>query len=43
MSTYGFGVIGCGVISDTHIKAIKELEESGLRPMLIRAVEIATL
>jgi len=26
----------------TTIKAIKELEESGLRPMLIRAVEIAT-
>ncbi|MBN2413219.1 pyrroline-5-carboxylate reductase [candidate division KSB1 bacterium] len=27
----------------TTIQAIKELEESGLRPMLIRAVEIATI
>lgn len=22
---YGFGVVGCGVISDTHLDAIKEL------------------
>lgn len=30
MTTYGFGVIGCGVISDTHIKAIKELDNAHL-------------
>lgn len=30
MRTYGFGVIGCGVISDTHIKAIKELDGAEL-------------
>lgn len=30
MLTYGFGVIGCGVISDTHIKAIRELDNAAL-------------
>lgn len=30
MQTYGFGVVGCGVISDTHIKAIKQLENAEL-------------
>jgi len=27
---YGFGVVGCGVISDTHIKAIDQLENAEL-------------
>lgn len=30
MRTYGFGVIGCGVISDTHIEAIRSLENARL-------------
>ncbi|NSW57903.1 MAG: Gfo/Idh/MocA family oxidoreductase [Armatimonadetes bacterium] len=30
MGSYGFGVIGCGVICDTHIKAIKELDNAHL-------------
>ena len=30
MRKYGFGVIGCGVISDTHIKAIESIEEAEL-------------
>ncbi len=30
MGSYGFGVIGCGVISDTHIKAIRELDNAHL-------------
>ncbi len=30
MGCYGFGVIGCGVISDTHIKAIQRLDNARL-------------
>ncbi|MFQ6134088.1 MAG: Gfo/Idh/MocA family protein, partial [Armatimonadota bacterium] len=26
--TYGFGIIGCGVISDTHIEAIRRIPEA---------------
>jgi len=30
MEQHGFGVIGCGVISDTHIKAIESIDEARL-------------
>jgi predicted dehydrogenase len=30
MSTYGFGVIGCGLVSDTHIQAIQRLPNANL-------------
>ncbi len=29
-SRYGFGVIGCGAVSDTHIQAIKQIEKAAL-------------
>ncbi len=29
-SCYGFGVIGCGAVSDTHIQAIKQIEKAAL-------------
>ncbi len=29
-NTYGFGVIGCGLISDTHIEAIRRIPEARL-------------
>lgn len=42
MATYGFGVVGCGVISDTHLKAIEELDNARLVAVCDTREEAAT-
>lgn len=39
--TYGFAVIGCGVISDTHIQAIQALSNARLVAVCDKVAERA--
>ena len=41
MKTYGFGIIGCGMISDFHSAAISELEHGQLVAVSSRNAENA--
>ena len=41
MKTYGFGIIGCGMISDFHSAAISELEHGRLVAVSSRNTENA--
>ena len=41
MKTYGFGIIGCGMISDFHAAAISELEHGQLVGVSSRSADNA--